>query len=108
MKSMKEVLHENNMVIGGVTSNILNEGFLDSVVKGYHQAMDACSKAFYKVVPRESLQPPSINIHMNGVDVSRLNASHTSHYQVHAHFQPTHSIKVNIPGSTGAHGTSAI
>lgn len=108
MKSMKEVLHENNMVIGGVTSNILNEGFLDNVVKGYHQAMDAGSKAFYKVVPRENLPQPSINIHMNGVDVNRLNASHTSHYHVHAHFQPTHSIKVNIPGSTHAHGTSAI
>lgn len=97
-----------NLNIGGVDSNYLQEGFLDHVIRGYQQARDVGNKLAYKVIPREILPVAKDNINMNGVEVNKLNASHIHHYHVHAHFQPTHNVKVRIPGSMSAHGSSAI
>lgn len=107
--TMKEFINAHiNKNSDIIHSNTLDEGFIDSMKKGYHSAFDAVNKATYSVIPRDVLPKPQDNIHMNGVDVNRLNASHVSHYHIHAHFQPTHNIKVHIPGSTSAHGSSVI
>ncbi len=100
-----KIINEN---IGGVQSNYLQEGFIDHVIRGYHQARDAGNKLTYNIINREILPTPKENIHMGGLEVDKLNASHLHHYHVHAHFQPTHNVKVHIPGSTSAHGSSAI
>ena len=91
-----------------VKYNSINEGFLSAFAKGFHGAMDAANKATYSIAPREILPKPQDNIHTNGVDVNRLNLSHVSHFHVHAHFQPTHNIKVHIPGSSHVQGTSVV
>lgn len=107
-KTMKQIINENLKKNDIIESNIIVEGFWDSVKKGYHSAFDAVNSATNAVMPREILPKAQDNIHMNGVDVNRLNASHVGHYHIHAHFQPTHNIKVHIPGSSTVHGSSVV